>query len=238
VKSVLRSAALAAALLAHPALARASGATLPTGPVTLPPDLCDPDEPAERGRRFFVTPVAVRTTEDFVSIRPELRLTGAVLGIQYRTSDDLTVQAAAGVLGGTIDPGGGELTLEPGLTVQGAATWRVIAGYDEDPFVMATAGAAYLRTASEGGEAYRSVEFSLSLAFGKGYGGFAPYVAAKALAGPSTWDHGKEELKGNVGAHFQLAGGIAVLLGRGFDLQAEVSPWAAQAVVISLGWTR
>jgi len=238
VNSVPYRAALVAALLAHTALARASGATLPTGPVTLPPDLCDPDEPADRGRRFFVTPVAVRTTEDFVSIRPELRLTGAVAGIQVRTSEDISVQAAAGVLAGSIDPGDGTLALDPGLTVQSAATWRVIPGYDEDPFLAATAGVAGLRTTSADGQPYRSIEFSFSLALGKGFGRFAPYLAAKAIAGPSTWHHGTADLKGNVGAHFQVAGGIALLLGRGFDLQAEVSPWAAQAAVISLGWTR
>jgi hypothetical protein len=237
-----RFAALAA-LLACPAAAGASGAALLAGPATLPRDLVSPDEPAERGRRFFVSGAAVRTSVDFLRVVADIDgrlLTG---GLSVRTSENYAVQLSVGSLvGSTIDPHDGVLGLRTGLVVSAAATWRMLEGYDEEPFVTVTAGMLYLRSASEDGVAYRGTELSLGLAIGKSFAEtVAPYLAVKVFGGPVRWRHDDPEhgffdpLTGNDSDNLQAAVGVVAAISAGFDLQLEVAPFQGRSVVLSVG---
>jgi hypothetical protein len=230
-------AATLALLLSGPAPASASGAALLSGPSALPRDLVSPDEPAPRGMRYFLSGCGVRTTEEFSLLRADLEGRFLSAGVVRRTSDNFFVSFAAGTsLGSRIDPGDGVLDLRAGLLVQAAATWRVLEGYDEEPFVTASLGITHLRTSSEDGWAYNASDVSLGIAVGRSFSEVvAPYVAAKFFSGPVNWRHVRR-LKGNDDRKWQGAVGLLAALSSGLDLQLEVAPLGARSVILSVGF--
>jgi hypothetical protein len=230
-----RNAALAA-LLACPALAAASGAALLAGPIALPRDLVSPDEPADRGLRLFLSGADVRTSEDFSLFRADLDGRYVTAGVVKRTAENYFVSLAAGtLLGSRLDPGDGALDLHTGLVVEATATWRVVEGYDEEPFVTATFGCTHLRVSSEDGELYRGTDLSVGVAVGKAFAEtWAPYLAVKFFGGPITWHHG-EPVRGTDDHMWQAAVGFMAALSSGLDLQVEVAPLGARSVVVTVG---
>jgi len=230
-------AAAAAVLIACPLLASASGAALFAGPAALPRDLVSPDEPAPRGTRLFLSGAGVRTSLEFSLLEADLDGRYLTAGVARRTSENFFVQLGAGtLLGSTLDPGDGVLDLRTGLVVQAAATWRVLEGYDEEPWITTTFGFTHLRVSSDDGEAYRGTDLSLGIAVGRAFGEVvAPYAAVKLFSGPITWRHG-ERVRGNDAEKWQAAVGVVAAVSSGLDLQLEVAPLGARSAVLSVGY--
>jgi hypothetical protein len=231
-----RAAALAAAL-ALPSPAAATGAAMPCGPGALPRDLVAPDDPAERGLRAFGSGLAFRTAEDFVEVEADLEGQGFTVGLAKRTSENLFISLAVGtLLGASLDPGDGSRDLGASLLAQASATWRVLEGYDDDPFVTATIGISHLRSSTEGSQKLLATDLSLGVAVGKAfYERFAPYLAVKAFAGPVTWTWNGDRVNGHDLHRWAAAAGLVASTDNGFDLQVEVAPVGAKSFTLSVG---
>ena len=63
----------------------------------------------------------------------------------------------------------------------------------------------------------------------------SPYIAVRAFGGPVIWSIDGETRTGTDKRHFQIAAGMVSNLPRGFDLFAEVAPFAERAVTIGGG---
>jgi len=234
----LRTTLLCAALAA-PLSARATGAAMLTGPVAIPRDLVAPDEPSPRGLRLFALGGVARTGEDFSEIAIGLDAGVGQLGVMRRTSDNFFVMLSGGLhAGGAVDPDGAPSSdLGAGLLVQAAATWRVLEGYDGDPFVTATFGMSLLRGRSEVGGKLDVNDMSLGVAVGRAFDEtWAPYLAAKTFAGPSSWRWEGERLHGHDSNRWSAAAGAIVALEGGFDLQVEVAPLGARSATLAVGF--
>ena len=233
--STWRAAALAAALVL-PATAAATSTALPAGPVTLPRDLVAPDDPAERGLRLFAAGFGGRTRLDYSEVDGRLAARGLNVGFARRTSENLTVALSIGTLmGSSFDGVGEDEDLGSSLLAQGAATWLVLEGYDEDPFVTATFGLTHLRTRTPGRRLLLT-DLSLGVAIGKSFGEvFAPYLAAKAFAGPSTWTWEGDRVNGHDANRWAAAVGCVAAFENGVDVQLEVAPVGARSLTVSVG---
>ncbi|MFT3916982.1 MAG: hypothetical protein QM704_23735 [Anaeromyxobacteraceae bacterium] len=237
-------AALLCAALTLPAAARATGALMPAGPVAIPRDLVSPDEPADRGFRVFALGGIGDTREDLSELPIRLTAGGLELGFVKRLSDNLFVSLALGGQAfGSVDPDPDPDTARPralgaGPFAQAAATWRVVEGFDEEPFVTATFGMSLLRGRSSEGGRLDVTDLSLGVAVGRAFDErWAPYVAAKVFAGPSSWRWEDKRLHGHDANRWSASLGVVATLTKTLDLQVELAPVGARGLTTTVGWT-
>jgi hypothetical protein len=231
-------AALLASSVAMPRVAEACGSSGPDGVSAC--SLAEHEE-AERPRwRIGVSGVYTSTALHFSSTLETSETRYALLAeVAYAPTAHLTLSAGLGAaLGGRLVAPDGPHDFAPGVVSDLGASYRVLEGGTPigRGFVLVsgvisfTASTTQLR--DEGARtAYDALDFRAGLV-----GGFtwcrtlSAYAVARAFGGPVYWRYAGESQLGTDTHHYQVGGGLALVVLRRVDLFVEGIPLGEQAI--------
>jgi hypothetical protein len=160
----------------------------------------------------------------------------SLVTLDYRPARRATLSLGAGAfLGGHLATGGVQADFSPGFVGVLGGSWRLWDQGRVGPFALLT---GQLSTASTRvlGAAYNAFDLRAGLVLGTTlWRAFTPYAAARAFGGPVLWHYGGASVTGTDTHHYQVAGGLAVLLWRRLDLFAEGVPLGERGMVAGAG---
>lgn len=139
---------------------------------------------------------------------------------------------------------GRDRSLAPGWIASAAATFRVVDDEGAVPYVLLTASAGAMRSATRERPtedvgvrgAYTGVDLRFGVTIGKTFADVvSPYIAARLFGGPVIWSEGGDDRLGSDLYHFQPAFGLSLILPEKLDLFAEGQPWFERGFVVGVG---
>ncbi len=156
--------------------------------------------------------------------------------LDYRPTRTLTLEGGAGVLlGGHISAASGRFDFAPGFVTSIGGSWRVVDADGAIPFVLLTAQISYASTTTQG-IGYNAFDGRAGVAAGTTFFSIlTPYVVARGFGGPVYWRYNGAAVTGTDVHHFQIGGGLSLLLGRRVDVFAEGVPLGELGVSFGLG---
>ena len=160
-----------------------------------------------------------------------VRRRSVTVSMERRFGERWAVQAGGGLsLGGDVTVSGDRYDLEPGWLVTAGGSFRVLDGQEWLPFLLLSA-ASTVSSATAVGPRAEEASFTaidalrVSLTVGKVFAdAFAPYLVARAFAGPVFWERNGEDVTGTDQNYYQLGGGLLVTAGGRVSAYAEVIP--------------
>jgi hypothetical protein len=157
---------------------------------------------------------------------------GTFVSLSYAPTRAWSFEAGGGaLLGGKLTLPDGTHSFSVGPAASVGASWRVVEGR---PFLILTSLLSFNASrTTHGGEhaAYDAFDLRLGAAFGTTlWNVLSPYALGRVFGGPVYWAYGGESVTGTDTHHFQLGGGIALLIARRVDLFVEGVPLGEQAV--------
>lgn len=176
----------------------------------------------------------------------DIQRRGVTGTLELRLSPRTTLQlAGGGVFGGALEGLGQRWTLGPGWLAAGAFSWTALDGQGDAPFVIfsASLGVSGARTelqrprvAAPPTATLLAVDGRFGLTVGKAFWQrVAPYASVRAFGGPVYWEIAGEDVLGTDRNHYQVAGGVTVILPQGLDVYAELAPFGERAVAVGAG---
>jgi hypothetical protein len=233
------SLALAVGLLfTAPRAARACGSSGPDGVSAC--SLADYAEEQRPKWRVGASAVYTSTVIAFSGASGNVGETRAAIlaDLAYAPTARLDLHASLGsAIGGRILAPDGVHDFAPGLAVGAGVSYRFLDG--ETPlgrgFLVGTLDASFTFATTQQGDTgpstyYSALDFRAGLAAGFTWlRSVSAYVVGRGFGGPVFWSDPEVEL-GTDTHHYQLGGGLAVLIARRVDLHAEGVPLGEQAV--------
>jgi hypothetical protein len=160
----------------------------------------------------------------------------SLVTVDHRPSRRVTLSTGAGVfLGGSLSTDSTRYEFAPGFVGVLGGAWRLWDRGRAGPFALLTGQLSYAST-RVADAAYNAFDLRAGVVVGTTLGGtVTPYATARAFGGPVFWRYQGESVRGTDTHHYQLGGGVAVLLGRRVDLFAEGVPLGERGVVAGVG---
>jgi hypothetical protein len=230
--------AASAALLSSPRSARACGSSGPDGV-----SACSLAEYAEAQRprwRVGVSGLYTSTVIEFTSgLRTGETRYAALAEASYSPTSRLSVSVGLGsAIGGKLLAPDGTNDIKPGLAASVGAAYRIADGATPvgHAFFLMSGLVSYTAATTELGNtgpsvSYDALDFRIAAVGGLTWlRTLSGYVVVRAFGGPAFWSYqGAFEL-GTDTHHYQVGGGLALLIARRVDLFAEGVPLGEQAV--------
>ncbi|MBV9948821.1 MAG: hypothetical protein JOZ69_18380 [Myxococcales bacterium] len=156
--------------------------------------------------------------------------------LDYQPTARTAIRAGAGVLaGGTLRAAAGRYDLAPGFVGVVGGSWRVVDASGAVPFVLLTAQLSYAGT-SAASAAYDAFDLRAGTMVGTTlWRTLTPYVLGRAFGGPVYWRYGGAAVTGTDVHHYQVGGGIAVVVARRVDAFVEGVALGEQGLSFGLG---
>lgn len=159
----------------------------------------------------------------------------ALASLAYEPTRRLTFQFGLGAgLGGELDMPSGRYVFAPGPTAFVGGSWRLLEG---KPFLSVSADASFLASSTHlsgsvgPSTGYEAFDLRAGVTFGTTLLGIlSPYAVARAFGGPVFWRYQGASVIGTDVSHYQLGGGLALLVARRVDVFAEGVPLGERAV--------
>jgi hypothetical protein len=181
------------------------------------------------------------TTIDFTGgLRSDETRRSVVASVAYQPWRRTTFQlAAGGTLGGQLTTPTGKVDFSDGPTAAVGAAWRVVDG--ARPFVILTSNLSFSAasthsTASGTSGAGPEVSYeAFDLRVGALVGTtilevLSPYAVGRAFGGPVYWRYQGADVRGTDAHHFQVGGGVNLLVARRLSFFAEGIPLGERSV--------
>lgn len=188
------------------------------------------------GASYSFTSTAIRFDAD---TKPEETRDNVLVSLACRPSRRLTLEAGGGALtGGRLRVHDVDYEFGPGPLAMLGASWRALDARGTQPFVLFTSQLAFISTATRqnGSAAFPSVgyqAFDLRLGAAAGWtiwNVLSPYAVVRAFGGPVFWQYQGASVVGTDTHHYQVGGGLAVLIARRVDAFVEGVPLGEQGV--------
>lgn len=226
------------AALAAPRVAHACGSSGPDGVSAC--SLADYEE-AQRPRwRVGVSGVYTSTFIRFSdTLIPGETRYAALAEVTYAPTSRFTLSAGLGAaVYGKLNAPDGPHDFGPGVVASVGASYRFLEGATPvgRGFVVGSALVSFTGSSTQLGDsgpttAYDALDFRVGAAAGLTWlRTISAYAVARLFGGPVFWSYHGEEVLGTDTHHYQLGGGLAVLVFRHVDLFAEGVPLGEQAV--------
>ena len=226
------------AALAAPRVAHACGSSGPDGVSAC--SLADYEE-AQRPRwRVGVSGVYTSTFIRFSdTLIPGETRYAALAEVTYAPTSRFTLSAGLGAaVYGKLNAPDGPHDFGPGVVASVGASYRFLEGATPvgRGFVVGSALVSFTGSSTQLGDsgpttAYDALDFRVGAAAGRTWlRTISAYAVARLFGGPVFWSYHGEEVLGTDTHHYQLGGGLAVLVFRHVDLFAEGVPLGEQAV--------
>jgi len=164
------------------------------------------------------------------------------VSLTRQLGERFSVQVGAGaVIGGGIEAGDVDYTMQPGWLVRLGGTWLALDGRGAWPFVAVSLGLAASGVAATAlgapSEPLTALDVGLSASVGKAlFGAVAPYLGARVFGGPVAWTLAGKAVTGTDVDHWQVAFGVAASLPLGLDVLVEWAPFGERSAVAQAGW--
>ena len=160
----------------------------------------------------------------------------SLVTLDYRPSSTVTLQAGAGVfLGGHITAASVRYDFAPGFVSAIGASWRVVDARGAVPFVLLTAQISYASTTTQG-IGYNAFDARGGAVVGTTlWDVLTPYLVGRIFGGPVYWRYNGAAVTGTDVHHYQVGGGLSLLLARRVDLFAEGVPLGELGVAAGAG---
>jgi hypothetical protein len=193
------------------------------------------------GASFSFTSTVIRFD---ASTKPEETRDNVLVSVAYRPSRRLTLEAGGGTLfGGRLRLRDVDYEFTPGLLTMVGGSWRVLDAQGTRPFVLLTAQAAFIAASTQknGSDAFPRVGYrAFDLRLGGAVGWtiwnvLSPYAVVRAFGGPVYWEYQGASVTGTDTHHYQVGGGLAVLIARTVDAFVEGVPLGEQGVSAGAG---
>jgi len=175
------------------------------------------------------------------NLAAKLRRRSASASVEYRASDDWTVNGGGGLsFSGDMTVDGETYDLEPGPLVLVGGAYRILDGDGWEPFLLAGTqfSTSSVKTRSRRDDSLArmtALDLRFSLTFGEVFlGAIAPYATVRGFGGPIIWKGGQTDTSGSDRYHFQLGGGMLVTAGW-LDAYFEVIPLGERAASVGVG---
>jgi len=160
--------------------------------------------------------------------------------VAYMPSARVTLQAGLGAtFGGHLDMPDGRHDFSVGPSVLLGAAWRVI---DRDEFLILSSALSFsgsqTQLAAQAREAYEAFDLRLGAVFGVTlFDTLSPYVPLRVFGGPIFWRYAGQAVTGTDAHHYQVGLGIALHVGRRFNVFSEGIPLGEKALAAGVTWT-
>jgi hypothetical protein len=193
------------------------------------------------GASYSFTSTVIRFNAD---TKPEETRDNVLLSVAYRPSRRWTVELGGGSLfGGHLRIRDATYDFTPGVLAMLGGSWRALDALGTRPFVLFTGQAAFISAATRenGSTAFSSVgyqAFDVRLGAAVGWtlsGVLSPYGVVRAFGGPVYWQYQGASVTGTDTHHYQVGGGLAVLIARRVDAFVEGVPLGEQGVSAGAG---
>jgi hypothetical protein len=193
------------------------------------------------GASYSFTSTAIRFSDD---IKPEETRDNVLVTLAYRPSRRLTLELGAGsLIGGKLRIQDVDYDFSPGLLTMLGGSYRVLDALGTRPFVLFTGQAAFIAaTTRENGSAaspsvgYHAFDVRLGAVVGWTlFNVLSPYAAVRAFGGPVYWQYGGASVTGTDTHHYQVGGGLSVLIARRVDAFVEGVPLGELGVSAGAG---
>jgi hypothetical protein len=180
---------------------------------------------------FSATGLRFAGEQDFVQERH-----ASLVTLEFRPVRRGTVLVGAGAfLGGHLRTATAKFDFAPGFVGVAGGSWRLVEGGRYRPFVLVTAQLSYARAESLGA-AYNAFDLRGGVVAATTFWRFlTPYALARAFGGPVYWRYQGQDVVGTDTHHYQLGGGLAVLVRERVDLFAEGIPLGERGLVAGAG---
>lgn len=196
-------------------------------------------EEAKRPRwRVGASSVYTSTAIQFGNLRSDETRSAVVASLGYQPSRRTTFQiAVGGAVAGHLYTPTGRYDFSPGPTAAVGASWRL--DTQASPFVVLTSNlsfsAATTQPSGTGGAGpkvgYDAFDLRLGVLVGTTILQVVhPYAAARIFGGPVYWQYQGTNVLGGDTHHFQLGGGLTVVIARRVDLFAEGIPLGERSI--------
>lgn len=176
--------------------------------------------------------------------KPEETRDNVLLSVGYRPSRRWALEIGGGSLvGGQLRIHDVNHDFTPGLLAMLGGSWRVLDALGTRPFVLFTGQAAFIAAATrENGSTalpsagYHALDVRLGAAAGWTiWNALSPYAVVRAFGGPVYWQYRGASVTGTDTHHYQVGGGLAVLVARRVDAFVEGVPLGEQGVSAGAG---
>jgi hypothetical protein len=168
----------------------------------------------------------------------ELRRRAISAALEYRVADAWTLSFGGGAsIGGDLVVEGVRHRFGPGPVASFAASYQILDGQEELPFLLfgtALSGSTVLSEADPNAAEARftAIDVRASLTVGKLFlDALAPYATVRGFGGPIFWELNGETVGGTDKYHFQLGAGFLVTAGV-VDAFFEIVPLGERAVTV------
>ena len=205
-------------------------------------EACSLEEHAESERPKFRVGVSALYTSTSISFsdgsQADETRQAILATFSYLPTSRLSLQAGLGAtLGGHLTLGGASSDFAPGPTATLGASYRVLDGAGARPFVVLSALVSFEATTTTGDVGYTALDLRVGGVVGWSIAGVvSPFLSARAFGGPIFWRNaGGSSVTGTDTSHYQLGGGLAVLVAKRVDVFAEGIPLGERAVSGGVG---
>jgi hypothetical protein len=160
----------------------------------------------------------------------------SLVTVDYRPVRRGTVSAGAGVfIGGNLSSGSARYDFDPGFIGVLGGSWRVWDRGRAGPFALLTGQLSYASTRVQGAR-YDAFDLRAGVVAGTTlWRLLTPYLVGRAFGGPVFWRHNDARVTGTDTHHYQVGGGLAMLLFRRLDVFAEGVPLGEQGLAVGAG---
>jgi len=160
----------------------------------------------------------------------------AIATLERRPTPRLALLAGAGGFGGHLTRGGDRWGLSPGVVAAVGASYRAVDPSDAQGLFMLLTSQLSVAASRADDYPYTAVDLRLGVVFGKTFAErITPYGTARIFGGPILWRLDGAEVQGTDVNKYQVAGGVAVLLGRSIDLFVEGVPLGERGFAAGAG---
>lgn len=185
----------------------------------------------------------VRTTLVLSGHHVEFAQHSLSASVERAVGDRFVLQIGGGaILGGTLTVGNTAHVVEPGWVLSAGFSYRLIDESRRRPFALFTYGfglggaLTHPRGDASRTTALTAVDLArVGITTGKTFGAVTPFAAARVFGGPVFWKIDGAAVTGGDRYHFQLATGVSVRPGAGFDAFAEWAFAGERRVSIGVG---
>ena len=156
----------------------------------------------------------------------------------YLPTNRVSLQVGLGAtLGGHLTLAGTSFDFAAGPTATLGGSFRVLDGDGARPFVVLSALLSFETTTTTGDVGYTALDLRLGGVVGWSIAGVvSPFVSARGFGGPVFWRNPTgASVTGTDTSHYQVGGGVAVLVAKRVDVFAEGIPLGERAVSAGVG---
>jgi hypothetical protein len=193
------------------------------------------------GALYAFTSTAIRFSSD---LRLDETRHVVLATLSYLPSPRWSLDLGLGsIVGGKLGQDATAFEFSPGFAATAGASWRLLESEGARPFVLFTGQIAFETTSTtpEGARTvpsagYHALDVRLGAAAGYTFWRtLSPYLVVRGFGGPVFWEFQREAVTGTDTHHYQVGGGLSVVLAKRVDLFVEGVPLGEQGVTAGAG---